>query len=98
MGACRSHQHPHRWVQRNSRSVFRGRDVTRGGLLLDRLLPLGKLLVRLGAVLGILQRSPDQFFKRSADESVDVALIENLIAERKAARDSRDWARADAML
>ena len=58
---------------------------------------LAKLLVRLGAVLGILQRSPDQFFKHTADDSVDSKLIDGLIAQRKQARANKDWARADAI-
>ncbi|MEX2132061.1 MAG: cysteine--tRNA ligase [Pseudohongiellaceae bacterium] len=58
---------------------------------------LGKLLVRLAGILGILQRRPDQFFKRSADQSIDAALIDQLIAERRRARVEKNWARADAI-
>lgn len=56
---------------------------------------LGRLLVRLGGILGILQRAPDQFFKHSADQTVDGALIDSLVAERREARAAKDWARAD---
>jgi cysteinyl-tRNA synthetase len=47
----------------------------------------------LGAVLGILEHDPLQFLQGAGD---DVAQIEALIAERNAARASKDWPRADA--
>jgi len=56
---------------------------------------LGALLVRLGSVLGILQRTPEAFLRRGMDESVDANLIEALIAARKKARADKNWAEAD---
>jgi cysteinyl-tRNA synthetase len=56
---------------------------------------LGALLVRLGSVLGILQRTPEAFLRRGMDESVDANLIEALIAARKQARADKNWAEAD---
>jgi cysteinyl-tRNA synthetase len=47
-----------------------------------------------GAVLGILEKSPEAWFRGDADDS---AAIEAAIAERIAARKSRDFARADAI-
>jgi len=56
---------------------------------------LGALLVRLGSVLGILQRTPEAFLRRGMDESVDANHIEALIAARKQARADKNWAEAD---
>lgn len=47
----------------------------------------------LAKVLGILQHDPQPFLQGGGD---DVAQIEALIAERNAARASKDWPRADA--
>jgi cysteinyl-tRNA synthetase len=49
-------------------------------------------LLAAGALLGLLQQSPDAWFRGGADEAVEAA-----IAERLAARKSRDFARADAI-
>ena len=56
-------------------------------------LPLAALLVKLGAVLGILQRRPQAFLQSGA--AVDEAWIESMIAQRVAAKKSRDFATAD---
>ena len=56
---------------------------------------LGALLVRLGSVLGVLQRTPEDFLRREMDESIDAAHIEALIAAREQARADKDWAKAD---
>jgi cysteinyl-tRNA synthetase len=56
---------------------------------------LGALLVRLGSVLGILQRTPEAFLRRGMDESVDANHIEALIAAREQARADKNWAEAD---
>ena len=58
---------------------------------------LGELLVRLGGILGILQAAPSEFLQGTVGSEVDPAYIESLIAERKQARDAKDWARADAV-
>ena len=56
---------------------------------------LGALLVRLGAVLGILQRAPEDFLRRGMDAEIDAAHIEALIAAREQARADKNWAEAD---
>ena len=56
---------------------------------------LGALLVRLGSVLGVLQRTPENFLRRGMDESIDAAHIEALIAAREQARADKHWAEAD---
>ena len=51
-----------------------------------------------GAVLGLLGQAPRVWFQgRTEAGGVDLAAIEAAIAERKAARDARDFARADAI-
>jgi cysteinyl-tRNA synthetase len=45
-----------------------------------------------GALLGLLQADPDDWFRGGADAAVEAA-----IAERQAARQARDFARADAI-
>ncbi|HLT63206.1 MAG TPA: cysteine--tRNA ligase [Pseudohongiella sp.] len=55
---------------------------------------LGRLLVRLGGVLGILQGEPEAFLTRGSDD-VDADLINDLIARRKQARAEKNWALAD---
>lgn len=54
---------------------------------------LAGLLCEYGQVLGILTQSPEAFLQGAQD---DVAEIEQLIAERNAARADQDWGRADA--
>ena len=61
---------------------------------------LAALLRELGSVLGILQQDPEVWLKRArpgaaAEGGLDDARIEQLIAQRKAAREARDWAGAD---
>jgi len=48
------------------------------------------------ALLGLLQQSPEAWFRRG-DEAIDEARIEDLLEQRRAARASRDFARADAI-
>ncbi|EIL94835.1 cysteine--tRNA ligase [Rhodanobacter spathiphylli] len=48
------------------------------------------------ALLGLLQQSPEAWFRRG-DEAIDEARIEDLLEQRRAARVSRDFARADAI-
>ena len=55
---------------------------------------LARQLRKLGGVLGILQLDPEAFVKGAVD-SVDEAAVEALIAERKAAKAAKNWARAD---
>ncbi|MGB0360899.1 MAG: cysteine--tRNA ligase, partial [Endozoicomonas sp.] len=56
-------------------------------------LPLAVLLVKLGSVLGILQRDPEVFLKSGSD--VDEALIEQIIQKRADAKKNRDFAESD---
>ncbi len=49
-----------------------------------------------GALLGLLQQAPEAWFQRDAD-GVDGARVEALLAERRAARAAKDFARADAI-
>lgn len=54
---------------------------------------LGGVLVKLGAVLGILQTPAEQFFQSGQGDEVEE--IERLIAKRNQARIDKDWAAAD---
>ncbi|MFM1896900.1 MAG: hypothetical protein RLZZ385_1974 [Pseudomonadota bacterium] len=58
---------------------------------------LGRVMVRLGGILGILQRSPEDFFKSLPAGDLDSDRIDALVRERDVARAARDWARADAI-
>ncbi|MGB1885331.1 MAG: cysteine--tRNA ligase [Gammaproteobacteria bacterium] len=53
------------------------------------------VLIAEGNELGILQAPAEDWFKQSAGEELDVALIEKLVAERNQAREQKDWATAD---
>ncbi len=62
--------------------------------------PLAAAIVQMGDVLGILGKSPQEFFhsrKTSAveNQSIEVVRIEALIKERENARKNKDFARAD---
>ncbi len=56
---------------------------------------LGRLMVKLGGILGLLQSSPSDFLQRGGSAELDVAKVEDLIAQRERARQDRDWHRAD---
>lgn len=56
---------------------------------------LGRLLIRLGNVLGILQSAPDNYLQSQGGEQVDASEIDALIVRRREARASRNWALAD---
>jgi cysteinyl-tRNA synthetase len=74
-----------------------------------RVAALAAELRRLGALLGLLSLSPEEWFRRSASlplsgdepraaaDALDEAAIESLIAARLAARKARDFAAADAI-
>jgi len=51
----------------------------------------------LGGLLGLLQRDPTAYFQAATEEGLTAEQIEALIAERKAARAAKDFARADAI-
>jgi len=61
----------------------------------DKAALLAGVLVRLGRVLGILQDSPDSYLKNQGMGTVDAVVVEALIAQRKEARASKNWALAD---
>jgi len=53
-----------------------------------------------GQILGLFFQTPEQFeadlFKiKNSDKNLDVSKIEQLIADRKSARQSKNWAEAD---
>ncbi len=55
-------------------------------------------LLGAGAVLGLLQRDPETWFKQASGAAeVDEARIEALLEERRAARAAKDFKRADAI-
>ncbi|MFL2850769.1 MAG: cysteine--tRNA ligase [Pseudohongiellaceae bacterium] len=56
---------------------------------------LGKLLVSLGEILGILQAVPDDFLRSDQSFEIDETTIDQLIAEREKARLDKNWGRAD---
>lgn len=56
---------------------------------------LAGVLVKLGAILGILQLDPDQYLQGDAGSEDEVAHIENLIKARNDARANKDWPAAD---
>jgi cysteinyl-tRNA synthetase len=56
---------------------------------------LGRLLVRLAGVLGMLQHDPESFLQSQDKEGIDAAEIEALIAQRREARTTKNWALAD---
>ncbi len=55
---------------------------------------LRALLKKLTGVLGIVEMSAEDFLREGSDE-IDDEHVEKLIAERKQAREEKDWARAD---
>lgn len=56
----------------------------------------GELLAA-GAELGLLQLSPEQWFATVGESAIDTARVECLIAERNAARATKDFGRADEL-
>jgi cysteinyl-tRNA synthetase len=53
------------------------------------------LLLAMGKVLGILQQSPEAYLKRGSAATLTDAQIEELIAERRAARVAKNFAESD---
>jgi len=57
---------------------------------------LGGELRRLGEMLGLLQNNPETYLQgQDTNAGLSAAEIEQLIADRQAARARKDWARAD---
>jgi cysteinyl-tRNA synthetase len=60
----------------------------------------GSALKEMGAVLGLFSEEPDVYLLRdrereAAKRGLVIAQIETLIAERRAAREAKEWQRAD---
>src|SRR5699024_1226545 len=53
-------------------------------------------LLAAGRALGLLQQSPEDWFRRGAG-NIDADAVEALIAARRQARADKDWSRADAI-
>ncbi|GAC25622.1 cysteinyl-tRNA synthetase [Paraglaciecola mesophila KMM 241] len=62
----------------------------------ERASDLAGVLINLGKVLGILQRSPSEYLQGEQQDDDEVAEIEGLIKARNDARAAKDWAAADA--
>jgi cysteinyl-tRNA synthetase len=61
---------------------------------------LGAMLRKLGKILGLFQRNPDEYLKggsdgAQADEGMNDAAIDTLIAKRIQARKDKNWAESD---
>jgi len=56
-------------------------------------------LLSVASIIGILEESPEDFFKKLSDsaESIDADEVEKMIEERAKARADKDWAKADAL-
>ena len=57
-------------------------------------------ILKIGAILGILQESPQEYFKEQKalgieKKKIDEAMVEKLIMQRTEARQAKDWTRAD---
>ncbi|WP_329740939.1 cysteine--tRNA ligase [Dyella sp. A6] len=63
----------------------------------DALVAAKSALLGAGAALGLLQQSPEVWFKQAGGDGVDPARVEALLEQRREARAARDFARADAI-
>jgi cysteinyl-tRNA synthetase len=61
---------------------------------LNKAILLASELRQLGYILGLLQADPEQFLQQSND-ATEAAAVEQLIAQRNAARAAKNWAEAD---
>ena len=52
-------------------------------------------LLSAGKLFGILQQAPDDWLGYKNDDEVDIKSIESLLSERQAAREERNFSRAD---
>ena len=57
--------------------------------------PLVGALRRLGGILGLLQREPQEFLHADSADGLSTAQIEALIAQRTQARKNKNWAESD---
>ncbi len=75
-----------------AKEVNRARDANP-----DELVTLASLLHQLGAVLGLLQQDPALFLKGQLPAGLDEATIESMLADRRLAREKKEWAKADSI-
>ena len=77
-----------------ARAINRSRDS--GGGQLDELVATLRLL---GGRLGLLQSDPETYLRgdTAQGDAADDAMIDDLVAQRQAARERRDWAEADRL-
>ncbi|MEK7206343.1 MAG: DALR domain-containing protein, partial [Pseudomonadota bacterium] len=61
----------------------------------DRVAPLTFMLRRLGGILGLLQRDPQEFLRAGTASGLSNEQIDGLIAKRTEARRSKNWAESD---
>lgn len=54
-------------------------------------------LIKAGDLLGLLHADPEEWFTGANDNDADIAKIEQLVADRQAARSARDFAEADRL-
>ena len=59
--------------------------------------PLGATLRRMGGILGLLQRDPQDFLRGGVDAGLTDAQIEALIVRRAEARKNKNWAESDRL-
>ena len=76
---------------------FTGKKVEVSPAVLEQ---TGKILRDLGSVLGLLVEDPDPYLRldrerEAVKRGLAVAEIERLIANRRAAREAKEWQRAD---
>ncbi len=61
----------------------------------ERAIQLGFVLKKLGNLLGLLEKSPQEFFQNLRGKAIDSQKIEKLIEARNEARKIKDWAKSD---
>jgi len=61
----------------------------------DRVAPLASMLRRLGGILGLLQRDPQEFLRAGTAAGLSNEQIEGLIVKRTEARRSKNWEESD---
>lgn len=61
----------------------------------EKAVVLASELKAMGAIFGVLQSSPEEFFQAGGEGELDAAAIEALIAERVQAKADKNWGRCD---
>lgn len=85
---------------RDNNRLLDGNNPTADPQMETRVLGLGAEMLRMGRILGILLMPPEVYFESKRTQSLqrrpmNPEQIEKMIAERKAARKEKDWAKAD---